>query len=487
MNNKITKIPNVIPRKLKKISKERVSIKHKFKQSERRLGIPGKRLVEIANNNEDVRHKLAIVTEKLRDSYSILDKKVVERTAELKKAYATLEQKVRERTKDLEDSNIATQNILEDLSVEKQNTDKLLAKENAILNSIGEGFIATDEKGIIIFINSIAEEMLGLKKSEAIGNYYFNYLKMQDEKELFIPISNRPLTRTLANNSVETVTVNGATRYLVRRDKTKFPVAGTSAPIILDNKAIGAIIIFRDITHEKEIDKAKTEFVSLASHQLRTPLTSISWSAEMLLNGDFGKIEPKQMKYLEVIQHGTRKMIELVGTLLNVSRIELGTFKYRQQLINIVNIAQKQVEELEPRIIEKKIKFSKKICKNIPKFKADPELIGMVIQNILVNAVKYTPKNGKIDFSVVCDDKKNVIITVSDTGIGIPKSQQNLIFTKLFRADNARTGDIDGTGLGLYIVKSVIENSGGKIWFKSIENKGTTFFVKLPLQTEVKN
>ncbi len=115
---------------------------------------------------------------------------------------------------------------------------------------------------------------------------------------------------------------------------------------------------------------------------------------------------------------------------------------------------------------------------------ADPKLLRMVVQNILSNAVKYTPEGGKIELSISLADKKNILLKISDTGYGIPKNQQDRIFTKLFRADNVRDKDTDGTGLGLYIVKSIVENSGGKIWFKSSgeeENSGTTFYVELPL------
>ncbi len=115
---------------------------------------------------------------------------------------------------------------------------------------------------------------------------------------------------------------------------------------------------------------------------------------------------------------------------------------------------------------------------------ADPKLLRMVMQNILSNAVKYTPNSGKIIMSISLPDKSNILIKISDTGYGIPKNQQDKIFTKLFRADNVRDKDTDGTGLGLYIVKSIVGNSGGEIWFKSkgaVGNKGTTFFVTLPL------
>ncbi|MCX6718937.1 MAG: HAMP domain-containing sensor histidine kinase [Candidatus Taylorbacteria bacterium] len=258
------------------------------------------------------------------------------------------------------------------------------------------------------------------------------------------------------------------------------------SPIILDNKIIGAVEVFRNITKEKEIDKAKTEFVSLASHQLRTPLTTVSWYAEMILKGDVGKVVPEQKKYLEEIYHGNQRMIELVNTLLDVSRLELGTFKIESKPTDIVSLALDVLFEQKPRIEEKRLVITEDFSKYIPMYHTDPKLLRMVFQNLLANAVEHTPLGGKIEFSITTSpdsllDKKGVVIKISDTGYGIPKGQHNQIFTKLFRADNVKDKDTDGTGLGLYIVKSIVENFGGKIQFDSEGNKGSTFYVMLPM------
>jgi len=239
-----------------------------------------------------------------------------------------------------------------------------------------------------------------------------------------------------------------------------------------------------DITEEKEVDRAKSEFVSLASHQLRTPLTTINWYTEMLLNEDGGKISEEQRSYLEEIHVSNRHMVELVSSLLNVSRIELGSLMVNPTNINLLNLIEEIIKFHKVIISSKKIKFSYKVSKKVPtKFLADKKLLGIVFQNILSNSINYTPDRGSISLSLNLDkSEKNIIFKVSDSGYGIPKSQQSKIFTKLFRADNAQKIDTNGTGLGLYIVKSIIDKSGGKVWFESMEGKGTTFYISLPIE-----
>ncbi len=256
-------------------------------------------------------------------------------------------------------------------------------------------------------------------------------------------------------------------------------------PVFLpDSKTVDRLLLLvEDITKEKQIDKAKTEFVSLASHQLRTPLSTVNWYTEMLLAGYTGEINEKQKKYLDEIYRGNQRMVELVNALLNVSRLELGTFVVEPEPTDIVVLAKSAIDEQKNVIDQKKLKFSDHFANDVPKINVDPKLLHMVFQNLLSNAVKYTLEGGSIEFGISLDkEKRYVNIRVADTGYGIPKNQQDKIFTKLFRADNVRKKDTEGTGLGLYIVKSIIEHTEGTIRFESEENKGTTFYISLPIE-----
>ena len=379
--------------------------------------------------------------------------------------------------KNLADANAASRNVLEDLQVERDALAHAKAKDEALLESLGEGLIAVDNDRKITVVNKVATDTLGWKMKDLIGKLITD-LTLEDDAGHLVPFDKRPTNIALVTGKPTKVTY-----FFVRKNKTKFPMAITATPVKLDGKIIGLIEIIRDVTHEREIDRAKSEFVSLASHQLRTPLTTVSWYAEMILKGDVGEVVPGQKKYLEEIYNGNRQMIELVSTLLNVSRIELGTFKAESKPTDICALAQRALDEQKPKIEEKGLAIVQKFDLNISTFSTDPKLLGMIFDNLLSNAVEYTPPGGKIVFSLSLDGTKALHIQVADTGYGIPKNQQDQIFSKFFRADNVRDKDTKGTGLGLYIVKSVVKDSGGKIWFESEENKGTAFHVSFPINT----
>lgn len=449
-------------KKAQKISKE--TSLYERENARKKLVVTAKELATIATLNENARQKLVVTAEQLAETAKEKEstrRKLVITARELKRLHNTLEKKVLRRTRDLE---------------------QIRAKNEAILTSIGDGLVVVDKEGKITYINKSFEEMLGWKAQEIIGKSMVEVVPREDVNGVEVLFKERILTQVLSGKKFVADLTNPF--YYIRKDKTRFPVSSIVAPVVLAGKIVGAVEVFRDITKEKEIDKAKTEFVSLASHQLRTPLSTVSWYSEMLLAGDVGEVTPEQKKYLEEIYRGNQRMVDLVNTLLDVSRIELGTFIMESKPIDIVKLAQSVIEEHKLQIREKRIRFSNSFGKNIQNIQADPKILRMVVQNLLSNAIKYTPEGGKVEFSISLkkDEKKNVLLKISDTGYGIPKDQQSKIFTKLFRADNVIGKDTEGTGLGLYIAKSIVEQSGGKIWFESSENKGTVFYVQLPLQ-----
>lgn len=353
------------------------------------------------------------------------------------------------------------------------------AKDDAILASIGDGLAVADENGKLIYVNAIGEEIIGGPANEGVNRTW------QKEYGVFDPITFAPYPASqqplyLATQGKVAVKVP----MFIRNHKHPSGVfiEVTATPIVGGGKTIGGVAIFRDMSKERAIDQAKTEFVSLASHQLRTPLTSIKWYTEMILTGDVGTTTPKQKKYLKEIYAGNQRMVELVNALLSVSRLELGTFAVQPELTDAVELTKNAIEEQKPQITIKKIRLTTSFPKGTATLMTDPKLLHMVMQNLLSNAIKYTGEHGEIAITIASEErKKNMLFTIADTGCGVPKNQQDKIFTKLFRADNARSIDAEGTGLGLYIVKSIIEQSGGKISFESEENKGTTFRITLPI------
>ena len=395
---------------------------------------------------------------------------------------------ISEKNEDLANTKSAMVNILEDLEKEKTGLERSKAKDEAILASVGEGMIFTDANGKIEFVNVAASRILQLDISTANGEYLSDVITLIDGDGKIVKNSQRPINKV--TKMEKTISIKSSHNYTCKRlSGTVFPIVLTVTPVMLNNKLIGTIQVFRDITTEKNIDIAKTEFVSLASHQLRTPLSAIKWYTEMLLEDD-KKLSKQQMKYLGVIDFSNNRMIDLINSLLNVSRLELGTFSVEPTIINIKKLIEHILIEMTASINARKIKLTTKIAR-IPDLTLDAKLMTIIFQNLLSNAVKYTKEKGKVELRAYIAekgemvdkfkvDKTSLIIMVNDNGYGIPSDQEIHIFEKLFRADNVRIKDTEGTGLGLYIVKSIIENAKGKIWFKSKENKGTTFYIILP-------
>ena len=355
------------------------------------------------------------------------------------------------------------------------------AKSEAILASIGDAVFACDKQGKILLFNKTAEQMTGILAKNAFGCHYkqiINFIRESDGKP-----STDFINEAINNNKITKMTNHV---MLLCKDGRQIPVADSAAPIKNDrNEIIGCVVVFHDVTRERQIDKAKTEFVSLASHQLRTPLSTINWYVEMLLSLDVGKLTPKQRQYSQEVYHASQRMVNLVNALLNVSRLELGTFAVEPKVTNIINVAKANLKELLPQILKKKLTVKHKFDKNISVIKADPKLLSIIFQNLLSNSVKYSKRAGEIVFSIT-KEKDRLLISVADNGIGIPIAQQGQIFNKLFRADNAKKVDPDGSGLGLYIVKEILDYTGGKVWFKTKEEKGTIFYISLPLMGMLK-
>lgn len=191
----------------------------------------------------------------------------------------------------------------------------------------------------------------------------------------------------------------------------------------------------------------------------------------------------KQKKYLNVVYESSQRMVKLIRALLNASKIDLGTFTIKPQPTNIPDCAKSILTELMPRIKEKNITLTEQYGEGMTDVYIDAESVKIILQNLLSNAIKYTAEKGSITLTMNYEND-TLSIQIKDSGYGIPLAQQDKIFTKLFRADNIKEKYSDGTGLGLYITKGVVDAIKGQIWFKSEENKGTTFFITIPIQKE---
>jgi len=425
--------------------------------------------VEITTNDElgDLARSFNLMQEGLKDYYENLKKEIFKKTEIAEKANAEMKKQQE-----------ALLNVLDDVEWEKKNVQKEKDKIDAIIHSIGDAVFVVDEKKKIILVNDITEKISGFKKEELIGSVYNKNLKFifeKDEKE----------NREFMDKALKTGEIQEMANHtmIIQKDGGKIPVADSAAPLKdKKGKIVGCVVVFRDVTKEREVDRMKTEFVSLASHQLRTPLTSIKWYSELLLTDEGkDKLKGEKRDFVQEIHQGNNRMIDLVNDLLNVSRIETGKkFVIDKKKMDIVPVVIQAMKDHEVLAKQKNIQL---VCEKRPEGKVmlevDSEKIQQVFHNFISNAIKYSAEGGKV-FVGCYDEGDQYIFYVKDEGVGIPKDQQARIFEKFFRASNVLLTEAEGTGLGLYIAKSIVEGHGGKIWFESVEKKGTAFFMSLP-------
>lgn len=353
------------------------------------------------------------------------------------------------------------------IEIEVQNARKF----QKAVDSATQAVSITTPDGAIIYVNPAWTLLNGYTDKEVLGRNPRILKSPSTKPDVFVAM----WEKITAGQTFTTEDMSN-----IRKDGTSYQAELSIYPIREGDQTLFYVSLSQDITARKEIDRAKTEFVSLASHQLRTPLSAIRWYSEMLLSKYVGELNEKQRQYVKEIYAGNLRMVELVNALLNVSRIDLGTFVSEPEPLNLVEICESVLAELNPQVIEKNQTVERNFAGAPQTYLADPKLIRIVFQNFLSNSVKYTQLEGHVAVEISTREG-SVYIRVSDNGYGIPSAQHGKIFEKLFRADNVRQKDTEGTGLGMYIVKAIVESSGGRIWFESEENKGTTFHVLLPL------
>jgi len=367
-----------------------------------------------------------------------------------------------------------------------KNEAKLLEKlkeqrdtAKAIVSSMGEGLLVLDNDFRIKLINPAAERLLETSEEEAIGEKWadFGQAYIGDKP---IPFEKRSAVISHQKNSVKITGIEDD-HYYVTRSGRKFPVVAITAPLMHDNKVIGIVKVFHDAIKEKEIDRMKTEFISLASHQLRTPLSAIKWFTELLGETKSGTLNEEQQKFVKNIAFSTERMIDLVNSLLNISRIESGRIMVEPKPTDLLKLVEDTVGELKRKMENKNIKFVISAHETLPLVNVDSRLIGHVYGNLIDNAIKYTPDGGEVTVFISKKDSE-IVSQVSDSGYGIPVAEQNKLFQKFYRGSNIVKHVTEGTGLGLYMVKAIVESSGGKIWYKSEMNKGTTFWFSIPIE-----
>ncbi|MBU4338354.1 PAS domain S-box protein [Patescibacteria group bacterium] len=378
---------------------------------------------------------------------------------------------------DREFARINMENALKSVYIERDIAQEQKNKLEAILNSIGDAVFAIDQEKKIIIFNSAAEALTGFKFSKVRGSVYNKYLKFSDE--ITKSEKTKHIDRALRGEVIS------ADRHFVLTTKkgNLIDVEERITPIKnQQGEIMGCIVVFRDITAKRKLEMMRSDFISIASHQLRTPLSATKWFLEILVNGDVGALKKKQLEVVREAYVNNQSMINLVNTMLNMSRIESKQLIINLEKINIEDTVKKILSELKPLLDKKdqKIKFFGLKDKKL-EMETDKVLLKNVIDNLVINSSKYSPGGKDIIIRIAKKDSE-LLFSVADKGIGISKIEQYKIFKKFSRTNNAVAYNASGTGLGLYIVKSILDVFGGKIWFKSEENKGAVFYFSLPIK-----
>lgn len=373
--------------------------------------------------------------------------------------------------------NVTADTLAETVDSLKSAKSQTIAERNKlslVLESITNAVIAVDNSGKVILFNRAAELLTGYSTPEVLGESLDRFINLRaggetvDIADYYDAKPDGSKYKQFDSKNLQLLRKDGGERFVT-----------LAADRILDGTGadLGRVLTFQDITRELILERTKREFVSIAAHQLRTPLTGLSWTFETLLAGT---LKPEQK---EVAQNGLgamHRMIELVNNLLNVSQIEEGRFGVKTVRQSIEPILKRILDNAQRQADKHGIILSTQIADTLPLLDVDALLIEFVFNNLIDNALKYTKEGGSIALRVR-PAGSSLVVEVQDTGVGIPPEEYDRVFQKFYRSKNARALFTDGSGLGLYVARNIVEQHHGTISFTSKENEGTTFTVSLPL------
>jgi PAS domain S-box-containing protein len=354
------------------------------------------------------------------------------------------------------------------------------SRSQAILEAVADGVLVTGSNNRISFLNQSAQRILGLEAGRVIGQSLdvFGGLFGKSAGSWMQTIrdwSEWPIAYQQGDTFAEQIDLENGHIVLVHL-----------APVILQNDFLGTVSIFRDITHEVEVDRLKSEFVATVSHELRTPMTSIRGYVDVLLMGAAGALDENQRHFLKIVKNNTERLNILVNDLLDISRIETGRVTLSPQALDMREVAEDAIEDILRRSQEenKPMALSLEAPKKLPRVFGDSERVRQVLGNLIDNAYNYTPENGTITVHIhPLNGGHEVQVDVQDNGLGIPLNDQDRVFERFYRGEHPMVLSTPGTGLGLSIVKQLVEMHKGRIWMKSsgVPGDGTTFSFTLPV------
>lgn len=380
-------------------------------------------------------------------------------------------------------NDAGTSNAYHELATE---LSEVASKSEVVINAIADGVIALDGKGIIQLINPAAQQIIGWGKSDALSLDYKSVLKLVTKNGAELTPANDPVTQALATNKE----VTDSDLVLLTSTGKKRQVALVVSPI--GQIGSGAIIVFRDITKEKAEEREQAEFISTASHEMRTPVASIEGYLGLALNPATAQIDEKARDFITKAHESAQHLGRLFQDLLDVTKADDGRMSNNPKVVDVVAFTHDIVQGLRPKAEEKGLRIlykpqpddnedekgGERRLSPVYYANVDNDHLREILANLVENAIKYTPK-GDVVIDVT-GDTEHVTVSVTDTGIGIPKEDQAHLFQKFYRVDNSDTREIGGTGLGLYLSRRLAEAMSGRIWVESEYKRGSTFNLEIP-------
>ncbi|MFT7506915.1 MAG: signal transduction histidine kinase [Acidimicrobiales bacterium] len=431
----------------------------------------------LKNEIGNLANSFTVMTSKLKDSLKNLEKKVEERTKELEISV----QMSKKRNAELENSRSATLNILEDLDSEKKIIEKTvtertyeLTQEKWKLGVVTERMVASailiDTHGQVQFVNGALLRLLAIDSFEPLIIMPTLFEKFSDP-EIKKTIMRCALDRI--SDEINEVDLHGRVyTFMIRNIEVDYHN---------QSNINGTVIFIHDITDEKLLERSKSELVAIASHQLRTPLTSMRGNVEMLVDESYGALNKKQKELLDDVEVSTVRLIMMVNDMLDITKIEGKILDLNLSDVAIAPVVDSIISDLSEYAQRQQFTIShNRLEENVTVY-VDKLRVRQVLQNLMDNAIKYSSHPGSLSVSYAVDDS-SLIMKLADDGIGIPQAEQAKLFGRFYRASNTAMVPGSGSGLGLYIVKSIVESFGGSISFESVEDEGTTFIVRLPRQ-----
>ena len=355
------------------------------------------------------------------------------------------------------------------------------SRSRAILEAVADGVLVTDAHGQINLFNASAERILELKNNQVTG-------KSLDQFVGLFGKTTAEWSQTIRAWSQDPVSYKKGSSYAERIELDNGRIAAVNlAPVFWRQEFLGTVSIFRDITHEVQVDRMKSEFVANVSHELRTPLTSIKGYVEIMLMGASGEINPQQSHFLKIVKSNTERLGVLVNDLLDVSRIEAGRLTLNLHPLDLQEIAKDVISDIQRRSKEENrpMTFTLEIPKGLPFALGDAERVRQVLGNLVSNGYNYTPDNGCVKI-VITEVDQAIQVDVKDNGIGITPSEQHRIFERFYRGEDPLVLASAGFGLGLAIARNLVEMHKGRMWFSSsgVRGEGSTFSFTLPVHKD---